>query len=203
MVSRVDSLPALLRFIAEQTEKALNTCLPGHIMSYDAATRRAIVLPALDALTADGERLPPPEIADVPVLFSSAGGYTLTLPVMPGDPVLLVFAQRGLSGFKREHGHSVPDADRLLSLPDAIAIPGFGPPAVTPVSLTGVALQSNDGQHSIVIDDTGVAINTSGALRLESASLTHNGVNIGATHTHRYTDRHPGGTDHKDTGGPQ
>lgn len=172
--AQYDSLPAALRFMLEQFAKTLNTCAPGHIRAYDAATRRATVQPALDLLKTDGSAMSAPLIPNVPVVWPSAGGWTFLAPLADGDPVLLVWSQRGLTGFKRAHGRALPDADHLFSLGDAIAIPGFGPATITPASTTGAVLQSTDAATFIALEPTGIRIRTPGRISLTDSQGTKN-----------------------------
>ena len=146
--------------------KGLYTAMPGIVTTYDAATRRASVQPAIDLLTIDDRLEVRPVIPDVPVVWPTAGGFTLLAPLATGDPVLLVFSSRGLTGFKRMHARSAPDIDRLLSMSDAIAIPGFGPVQVTPVSTTGIVLQNEAATDYVAIEPDGIRIRTSGKLTL-------------------------------------
>ena len=159
--SRYHGLAEALRFALGEWAKSVNTCLPGHIVSYDAGSRRAVVRPALDVLTSDGQRSRAPDIDDVPVVFPSGHAFALTFPLVAGDPVLLVFAQRGLSGFKRAHGRSVPDVDSLFALRDAIAIPGFGlrPP-------------NAESTHAIEITSAGIHLRTAGQLTVTDSQGT-------------------------------
>ena len=198
--TRYDSLAAAMRFMLEQFQKSLNICLPGHIVSYAATTRRATVQSALDLLTTDGGSIAAPLIPNVPVVWPSAGGFSFSAPLVAGDPVLLVWSQRGLTGFKRAHERAMPDPDRLMSLGDAIAIPGFGPEDITPVSSTGIVLQSNDAAEYIAVEPGGIRIKTSGIVAIESTGLTHNGVNVGDDHVHTLPARQTQGGD---TEGPQ
>ncbi len=159
--STYSNLPEALRFALGEWVKGLNTCLPGHIVSYNSVSRRAVVWLALDALTGDNRRSEAPEVSDVPVIFPSGREFELTFPLVAGDPVLLVFAQRGLTGFKRVHGRSTPDIDSLFSLRDAIAIPGFGlrPP-------------NAESTHAIEITSAGIHLRTSGSLTVTDSQGT-------------------------------
>ena len=74
------------------------------------------------------------------------------------DSVLLVFSQRGLTHFKEKFTHALPDETSLLSLPDAVAIAGFGALKITPASATGCSLQRNSGNNAVVIEQNKVFI---------------------------------------------
>lgn len=153
------SLEEAWGFILHQFKLGLNTALPGIVKKYNITTKRAEVVPAiLQTFTTEAPAKSLPVIFDVPVIFPSAGGYTLTMPIQPGDSVLLVFSQRGLTGFKEEFTESLPTATSLLSLPDAVAIVGFGRLNITPASNKGCTLQDNDGRNAVVIENDQVKV---------------------------------------------
>ena len=116
-----------IRFSIDQRLKALNIARPGIIKEYDAETRRAKVEIGIDRLLNDGELVRPAPLADVPVLFPSGGGYVCHLPLAAGDPVMLLFSDRGLTEWKRLYAAAAPDRDAIFDARDALAIPGFGP----------------------------------------------------------------------------
>lgn len=103
----------------------VNTAMPGRIVSYDAARNRAVVQPALPKRLADGSTLLPPAIHEVPVLWPSAGGAVLTMPLRAGDEVWLEFAQRSLDGWLSGND-AAPDDPRQHDLTDCVARPGGG-----------------------------------------------------------------------------
>ena len=151
---------------------------PGHIISYDGTTRRARVRPAIDILTTDNRLISPPEIADVPVLFPAGGGYLLAFPLAPGDSVLLLFCQRGISEFKQAFTRSGPDRAGLFSLSDAVALAGFGSTVISAASTTGAALQSAAGNDYIVLEANGIRIKSRGVVSIEATDVTINGTSI-------------------------
>jgi hypothetical protein len=97
----------------------IHTCLPGTVVSYNAATRRAVVRPSLDKQLADGRVLEAPQIVEVPVQFPMG----LTYPIAAGAGVLLHFTSRSLETWL-DGGERVPDDPRQFDLSDCIAVPG-------------------------------------------------------------------------------
>ncbi len=164
-----------LRFALRQALKSINTCLPGLVVSYDAATRRAKVQAALQMVGADGNPVDRPAVANVPVVFPSGGGFSLVFPLEAGDPVLLVYSQRGLRDFKKTHAMSQPGVESFFSYRDAIAIPGFGALSTIPAVPGAVSLQADDGSTYVSLGPDGVAIKTSGTVSIEAAEVTVNG----------------------------
>lgn len=118
----------------------INTACPGVVETY--ANRHADIKLAVrrPVDTASGglvcEDLP--IIPNVPIVFPGGGGFALTWPLNPGDPVLVVFCTFSPQQF-RATGEvpSDPGDLRLHSLASAYAIPGIppgGPPLPDPAA---------------------------------------------------------------------
>ena len=152
-----DTISTAVHFAFNQWMKDVYTAMPGVVVSYDAATQRAVVRGALALVLTDGSRRARPEIADVPVVFPSGGGYSLIVPLEAGDPVLLVFSQRGLTAWKTAYRDAVPDVGHYFDAEDAVAIPGFGKVGgVAPAVPDAMVIQSNDGAHYIGVNERGI-----------------------------------------------
>ena len=121
------NLSDALRFIIGQALADVHTALPGVVRAYDRDTRRATVQPAVRYREDSGREMSLPPLARVPVLFPSAGGMGLDLPLTADDPVLLVFSERGITEFKQTFRESSADPVGAHSLRDAVALPGFRP----------------------------------------------------------------------------
>ncbi|MCY3784563.1 MAG: Gp138 family membrane-puncturing spike protein [Chloroflexi bacterium] len=162
---RRNNLSSAVRSVLGQFRKSPNAAIPGIVHAYDPATRRATVQPAIDLLLTNGTRVSQPLIPNVPVVWPATAQWTMVAPLAAGDAVLLVISQRGLTDFKRRFQQAAPDVDRIMSLSDAVAIPGFGPTRITPASAEGVAIQSTDGAISLTLEPDG--------------RVLHNGEEIG------------------------
>ena len=156
-------------FFGGELLKQVHTSLPGVVVAYDAATRRARVQPAVDLMlsppddpTADFGALipmPKPIILDVPVIFPAGGGYTVHFPLVKDDPVMLLFAERDIAAFKLTLEAGPPISDDVMEIQHAVCIPGFVfpnegdvmippptiPPGAFPDWMYGVTIQTNDG----------------------------------------------------------
>ncbi len=141
------------------------------MQSYDAATRRAQVLPALRTILTDQTRESKPIILDVPVLHPQAGGYILHTPITAGDTVMLVFSQRGLTEFKESLAESDPDPFGMMSLKDAVAIPGFGSTADVSLPATDeLVLQDIGGRTHVRISSDTIIVKTPNHVEVEGAT---------------------------------
>lgn len=108
---------------------ALHTSAPGVVESYDAAEQKATIRLAIMGRRFDGATdsivaFDLPLLPNVPVSFPSTPLGSLTFPVMPGDPVVVVFAERSIDEWKTAGEPGVEPRDhRRFSLSDAVAFP--------------------------------------------------------------------------------
>lgn len=123
----INNLAATLRHAFTQLLKGINTVTPGIVQAYNPRTRRAVVKCALNVITTDGARVERPLVAQVPVVFPTGGSTFVHVMLAIGDPILLLYSQRGLNAWKETHGQADPDEGAFFEEFDAIAIPGFGP----------------------------------------------------------------------------
>lgn len=145
-------------FIVSQALKRVYTSEPGRVVSYDAATKRARVQPALDVrLTQDAaamlgmESIARPVLVDVPVLPIAGGGMVFHVPLAEGDMVALHYSRRGIEDFKRTYQVAVPPPEVKLAERDAWASPGFGSLRdFVPVS-DGATIQTEDGKTYVEV----------------------------------------------------
>ena len=155
-------LPTAIRFALSQFLKRIATALPAGVASWSAATRRADLQPSIRAVMTDGSEVSRPVVPDVPMLFPSGGGYVLSFPMRAGDQVLRLACERGLGGFKSTHAESSPDAGVVLDGTSSVAIPGFGPLSIAPVS-DGAALQTEDGSVYVEVHEERVRVRMGGS----------------------------------------
>ena len=160
-----DHMPSALRFAMRQMLKGVNTCLPGEVVTYDPGKRTASVRPSVTLLTTDGETVDRPVVPDVPVLFPQGGGFSLSYQLVPGDSVLLVYSQRGISGWKLGYQKAPPDPESLFSERDALAIPGFSPAGAQPA-------------NSIDVGSNGIVIKSATRVSIEAPTVEVNGRDI-------------------------
>lgn len=118
----------------------VNTSLPATVMSYDRATQRATVQPAIRQRLADGTTQAPPAIVGAPVVFPGAGGASITWDLAAGDTVLLLVSQTSLDEWLARGGRDVVAGDpRRFDAADAVVLPGLRP---APDQLSGDAVRA-------------------------------------------------------------
>lgn len=153
--SSYSQLTTALDFWGAQWTKTLHTSMPGLIVEYDSASKRATVQPALRVVMTDETERNRPPIVNVPILHPSGGGYIVHIPLVKGDPVMLVFSERGISRFKRAYKVSAPDDTQILSMRDAVGLPGFGARQVTQVDDGALCAQTDNGAQYISLKKDG------------------------------------------------
>ena len=143
-----------MRFILDQTLKRVHTAIPGVVLSYDTDLRRATVQPGANLLLSDGSTMARPPIANVPILWPSAGGFTLRFPLPARTAVMILYSERDISAFKQTLTAGPLASDRIMADSDAVAIVGFGPVgAVTEAAADGVSLQTDDGDTAVIVEE--------------------------------------------------
>jgi len=111
----------------------VHTSMPAVVVAYDPTTQSASVQPVLVGRVADTlldrERpdvAPPPPLHNVPIVWPSGATWSLHGPLVPGDPVTLVIAERSTDEWRTLGSTAgvVPLDARRFDLSDAVAIPG-------------------------------------------------------------------------------
>lgn len=148
---------------------------------------------------------PYPLLVNVPIVFPQAGGFVLTLPIIIGNEVLVVFASRCIDSWW-QNGAPISGSDATPTIPldyrfhdlsDGFAIPGpCSVPNVIPnISTTDAQLRNtagttyvsitSDGKIKLVspseIDITAPTVKVTGAF---SATTITSGTTVLATHEH-------------------
>lgn len=147
----------------------VNTMEPGIVVSYNPATNRAIVRPAMPRRLADDSILEVPNLYEVPVLWpvssgGGANGVSMTMPIQPGDGVMIAYQQRSLDGWS-SNNNAAPDDPRRHDISDAVAIPGL---QARNVEANPTDLEIRFGQSRVrIMPDTSIMAETpGGALEL-------------------------------------
>jgi len=142
----------VLRMAIAGALEDVHVALPGQITEWNPAQQKASVKPLVKRLVAaeDGSEILEelPIITDVPVMFPRSSQFFFSLPLAPGDFVLLVFCERSIDVWLSGQGDDAnPDDFRRHDLSDAVAIPGFFPfsRALADVSATNLAIGKTGG----------------------------------------------------------
>jgi hypothetical protein len=127
-------LSEVLSRVRERTAAGMRVCCPAKVVRWDPAKRQIDAQPLIQDVFEDEDPdtvwlEDKPVICNVPVVYPSGGGLSITFPLALGDPVLLVFADESLDKWLSVGGSTPLDPldERNHSVNDAIAIPGVRP----------------------------------------------------------------------------
>lgn len=125
------TLDQIVTAALEADRRDLWTCSIGKVVSYDSTARTAEVEPQIkrEVPNEDGEPTYEviPALTSVPVFFLSAGPFSLTFPIEPGTPGLLIFATHDFAAWYLSGKISNPGDLGLHHLSSAIFVPGLVP----------------------------------------------------------------------------
>jgi hypothetical protein len=183
---------------------------PARVVSYDDATNRAVIKPLVMVGTTGGDKVSRDPIHNIPVYRFGGGDFFMRFPLKPGDVGWLAANDRDISlTMQAGGGEDWPNTKRLHSFSDAMFFPDtFKEWIIAGANVDAAVWQSLDGQVCIALRDAEIEVTvgatsllvtlasivqtvgastittTPAAVAIVSASLTHNGVEIGSTHTH-------------------
>ena len=179
-----------LRVALERDRAGLWTALPGIVVSSDLSRQTLTVQPAIQARVTlpDGsaQLVDLPLLLDVPVCWPRAGGFAVTLPVAPGDEVLVIFASRCIDSWWQSGGVQAPAEYRAHDLSDGFAIlaPTSQPRVLADVNPAALELRNTAGTVKLALSNDGIDI--TGPLTIDGILFqthVHGGVQPGASNT--------------------
>lgn len=165
------TLSGLLRFWFTKSLQKVNDMLPAKVIAYNPATNMAQVQPLITSVTTDNQQINRPQVASIPVLQLSGGGFLLNFPINSGDLGWIKSNDRDISLFQQTGVMSPPNTNRQHSFEDAIFIPQALRSLVTIAEedASNMVLQNYDGTVKIALWENLIKI------------LAPKGVGIGGT----------------------
>lgn len=177
---------AIDRFTAQ-----LRFCIPAKVIDFDEEKQLATCVPAVRKLvTKEGKQefIDLPSIIKVPVIYPHAqtAGFALTLPIKPGDQVLLCVADRSIDkwvDFGEIQNPHEPVELRHNDLTDSLAIIGATPCpfALANYQTDGIELRNKnrsvrvkvtDSLVELVAGDAKITVNKNGDIILNAGGST-------------------------------
>lgn len=183
---------ALKSFFLNQFEGML----PATVVSYNDQTNRAVIKPLVMLGTTSGAKISRAQVSGIPVYRFGGGGFFMRFPIKAGDfgwikandrDISLVFQRGGLEDW--------PNTTRMHKFSDAMFFPDtFKQWVISGDNADKAVWQTMDGETCISlgageikhkVGAVSITASASGiALVSPPGTLTHNGINIGDTHTH-------------------
>lgn len=126
-----ENLEEIIRAAVEARQAEMWTALPGVVEEVDFQKQTMKVRPAIKSVQrkSDGstENVELPMLQDVPIMFPSGGGMTMTFPIKKGDGVLVHFSSRPIDTHMQSDGVQNQIDARMHSLSDGFAMVGYRP----------------------------------------------------------------------------
>ena len=177
-------LVGAFRHIFGKMIQNVDDMLPAQVIAYDRVSNRATVQPLVMVLTTGDTTVQRASVASIPVFRFGGGDFMLSFNLKAGDLGWIKANDRDISLFLQSGNASAPNTLRKHSFSDAMFYPdamrGY---TVAGEDLENAVLQNKDGSVKISVGQDKIKI-VAPAIEMVSGSLTHNGVNIGSTHTH-------------------
>jgi phage baseplate assembly protein gpV len=180
---RFDDLTEVIRVGNERSQSRIWTALPV-VVTEDSDGFTVKAQPTIKAKDTDitgqttDKEIPP--LPDIPVQFSSGGGFTITHPIKKGDEGIVIFSARCIDGWWEKGGTQPQIRQRWHNLSDGMYIPGIRSkprklggadtgqehdyaargvstsPKGEPCSTTSVQIRTDDGKYFIELAPEGV-----------------------------------------------
>lgn len=107
---------------------SLWTAIPGIIQSVKIDAMTCVVQPSVQEIVVNQSGIAKPInlplLLDVPIVFPSGGGFSVTFPLAVNDEVLVLFSARCIDAWWETGGIQQAAESRMHDLSDAFAIPG-------------------------------------------------------------------------------
>lgn len=193
-----------MRLVLDGRQSTMWTAMPCIVTEVDLEKMTLSAQPSIQGVieleNGSTQNVNLPLLVDVPIVFPSAGGFTMTFPIAADDEVLVVFASRCIDAWWQSGGIGRPMEARMHDLSDGFAIPGprSQPRVLENISATAVQLRNDagtayleigaDGKVKIVSTEVTVQGNLKVTGTVQGNTAT---VPVGLT-THVHTSTTPG-----------
>lgn len=159
---------AINQAISQHMRDNVDDMLPATVVSYNAATNRAVVKPLSVMVDSAGKQIEREPIGDIPVYRYGGGGFVVTLPVQPGDFGWLKASDRDITHNLTATGTQArPQTGRTHSFSDgmfypdtASNVPGASGSEMSMRSISGGS-KLDIGSSNIGLDSSNIALASS------------------------------------------
>lgn len=181
--------------------KGVGTSIPGHVLSINGQLAKVQI--GVQFVDVRGNSFAVAPIVNVPIHFPG-GGYCVEYQIDEGMEGVILISQRCIDAWKEQGGVATQPVLRRLDMQDAIFIPGVRskPNQLASFQNNGIRLRNSSADQYFWLKNDGSIEGKCTNFNMESATFTHNGVNVGDTHTHTQAND-SGGNVEQDTGVPQ
>lgn len=147
--------------ISQHMRDNVDDMLPATVVSYNAATNRAVVRPLSVMVDSAGRQIEREPIGDIPVYRYGGGGFVVTLPVQPGDFGWLKASDRDITHNLTTTGTQArPQTGRTHSFSDGMFYPDTAA-NVPGASSSEMSMRSVSGGSKLDIGSSNIGLTSS------------------------------------------
>jgi hypothetical protein len=162
MTDRAPSIEETMETVQGHLQSRMRTIVPARIVSFTPRNGTvgayAAVQPQIKIRTKRRSTLPA-QIPAAPVIFPTGGGWEISWPLVAGDTVALIIADREIGRWRLANKPVDPQDARMHDLSDAIVLPGLNTERMTLTVPTGnLTIQRLDGSVKIELSPAKVLI---------------------------------------------
>lgn len=162
---------AIHQAIGQHMRDNVDDMLPATVVSYNAATNRAVVKPLSVMVDSAGKQIEREPIGDIPVYRYGGGGFVVTLPVHPGDFGWLKASDRDITHNLTATGTQArPQTGRTHSFSDGMFYPDTAA-NVPGASGSEMSMRSISGGSKLGIGSSNIGLDSSN-IGLTSSTMT-------------------------------
>lgn len=162
---------AIHQAIGQHMRDNVDDMLPATVVSYNAATNRAVVKPLSVMVDSAGKQIEREQIGDIPVYRYGGGGFVVTLPVQPGDFGWLKASDRDITHNLTATGTQArPQTGRTHSFSDGMFYPDTAA-NVPGASGSEMSMRSISGGSKLDIGSSNIGLDSSN-IGLTSSTMT-------------------------------
>lgn len=152
---------AIHQAISQHMRDNVDDMLPATVVSYNAATNRAVVRPLSVMVDSAGRQIEREPIGDIPVYRYGGGGFVVTLPVQPGDFGWLKASDRDITHNLTTTGTQArPQTGRTHSFSDGMFYPDTAA-NVPGASGSEMSMRSISGGSKLDIGSSNIGLDSS------------------------------------------
>lgn len=152
---------AIHQAISQHMRDNVDDMLPATVVSYNAATNRAVVKPLSVMVDSAGKQIEREPIGDIPVYRYGGGGFVVTLPVQPGDFGWLKASDRDITHNLTATGTQArPQTGRTHSFSDGMFYPDTAA-NVPGASGSEMSMRSISGGSKLDIGSSNIGLTSS------------------------------------------
>src|SRR5579859_2520696 len=154
----------------------LHVAFPAVVRAFDPVAQSVDVQPALQIPVPNedgtGTLVSMAIIPKVPVVYLGGGGFKLVYPLVAGDTVLVVVAERSIDRWCSQGGVLDPQQQRSHHLADAVAIPGLRPfNTLQSVRTDAIVLGGDGGGKQVAVTGSQVHLGVTDAVQMATDAL--------------------------------